>query len=148
MEEEADFTIVSDFLSVPALIFNLQYDNQVIAIVNLIKLNEFKKQNRAFVMHSLDYSIHHCLTEYSVSYSYTLNAKHSTYDPPIHDIHIHIPEYTPINITYKQREELLAKPPDNKRKLVIKPSRAKRRKATNKEDASTKITVFTAYTEV
>lgn len=128
---------------------------RTMAIVEVIKINEFTKQQSRvcdgsdFVLYSLNYRLHKHRDGWFVSYEYVTDPSETTYNPPVYDIAIRVPVYTRTFVSYRCYEDKLCSPPDNERHIIIKPKKNKRQNGSGEEEFKnlTAQSIYTAYSE-
>ncbi|UOT91771.1 KM727_gp07-like protein [Aratus pisonii nudivirus] len=132
------------------LIFAFKRQESIhLIIIELIKLNEFIRFKEEVVLYSLKYNIHKYSNYWIIAYNFATEENISTYEDPIYDIAILVPQYTNIFFECLSEERLIAAPPDNKRQIIIKPQRKKKRKSTIGEGPSqSQPFAYTSYCEV
>lgn len=147
---------VIDHEVINSLIFAFSKETLDMAIIDYIKIKEFTKHQKTIekghqlILYSLNYKVHKHRENFIIAYEYTTDPTESVYDPPVTDIAIKVPHYTSTSVFYRTTEEVIHPPPDNERRLIIKPKRSKK-SPTDKNIESVKNfnnqAVYTAYCE-
>lgn len=115
---------------IPTLIFGFEKHESIDhAVVEFIKINEFTVHHKSLVLYSLNFKIHKHANYWIAAYEYTTDPSESLYSPPVYEIAIRVPEYTSVFIDFKAEEQLICSPPDHQRRLIIKPTKGKKRKS-------------------
>ncbi|QBB28612.1 hypothetical protein HgNV_007 [Homarus gammarus nudivirus] len=140
--------IINKFVVISKLIFAFSEEAREHAIIEHIKLKEFVDNGTVITLYSLQYTIHKHSTHWFVSYSYTTQKSETTYNPPNYDIAIKVPQYTTVVVEYKTTEDLTVSPPNNKRRIIQKNPRSRKRLAEDGTPKKKAPTIFTAYCSV